>query len=141
MKQLELLVAGAVFVLFADVLDWYQCNLPKDSPDQQQHELEDVESGEGAAGASSKQQQQHLLPKHGNHLQRKTVSEAYSCTTRKACTRYCCPEKAVSSLLMGTRCCPALSVGSTSPIYTCHVSDFKADAAYTDRRQEVLLAA
>jgi hypothetical protein len=62
-----------LYALLADVLDWYQCNLPKDSTDQQQHELEDVESGESAAGASRKQQQ-HLLPKHGKHLQRKTVS-------------------------------------------------------------------
>lgn len=68
------LVCCWLYALLADVLDWYQCNLPKDSPDQQQHELEDVESGESVAGASRKHQQQHLLPKHGKHLQRKTVS-------------------------------------------------------------------
>jgi hypothetical protein len=65
--------------LHADVLDWYQTNLPQDQQQQQQQqELSDVEAAqpEDRPGGSSKQEQhQQLLPhKHqGKRLKRRMV--------------------------------------------------------------------
>lgn len=69
--------------LHADVLDWYQSNLPHEQQ-QQQQELSDVESGQpgDTSGGSSKQEQrQTLLPhKHqGRKLKRRTVRAGRCC--------------------------------------------------------------